>query len=169
LSPFPTGYHDMKTYGGSGAVFTHSWPGHWMEVSGQLHGRGKSPRYRLGRRLGESQSWCQRGGEEKKSLHCPYRESNSGRPARNVVTILTELPCTFFHILRQANTNCKLLCTGLYKLVVNLYSTVLVRIMRLHYFNVIRHNLKVWHYFYVFILSYEICGCVYDLRGVFNK
>jgi hypothetical protein len=27
----------MKAYLGSGSISTHSWPGHWMEVSSQLH------------------------------------------------------------------------------------------------------------------------------------
>jgi hypothetical protein len=35
-----------------------------MEVSGQLHPQGKSPRYPLDRRLGEPQSRFGRGGEE---------------------------------------------------------------------------------------------------------
>jgi hypothetical protein len=68
-----------------------------MEVNGQLHAlaalpRGKSLRYPLGRRLGGPNSRFGHGGEEKRSLHWPSRESNRGLPARSVVTILTELP-----------------------------------------------------------------------------
>jgi hypothetical protein len=48
-----------------------------------------SPRYPLERRLREPQSRSGRGGEEKNPCHC--RDSNLGRPARSLVTILTEL------------------------------------------------------------------------------
>jgi hypothetical protein len=65
-----------------------------MEVSGQLqarllYSRGKSPQYPLGRRVGgpPSRSGC--CGVENKL--CPCRESDPGGPARNLVTILTEL------------------------------------------------------------------------------
>jgi len=57
-----------------------------------LHFRRKSPRYILGRRLGEPQSRSRRGGEENNFLPCPWRETNPGRSAGNLVTILTELP-----------------------------------------------------------------------------
>jgi hypothetical protein len=65
-----------------------------MKLSGQLHDPaallpGKSPRYPLGRKLGGPHSRSGRDGEEK-SL-CPCQESNPGRPARNLATILTEL------------------------------------------------------------------------------
>jgi hypothetical protein len=47
---------------------THSWPLHWMEVSGHLHSpaalpKGKSPYYPLDRRLGGPQIRSGRGGE----------------------------------------------------------------------------------------------------------
>jgi hypothetical protein len=32
-----------------------------------------------------------RCGEEKNSHHCPHRELNPGRPARSVITIVTEV------------------------------------------------------------------------------
>jgi len=50
-----------------------------------LSPRGKRTQYLLGMRLGEPQS------DKKKSLHCPYQESNPGRPAHSIVAILTEL------------------------------------------------------------------------------
>jgi hypothetical protein len=56
----------------------------------QLYSPGKSPRYPLDRSLGGTQSRSGRGGEEKNP--CPFLESNSGRPACIVVTMLTELP-----------------------------------------------------------------------------
>jgi hypothetical protein len=68
-----------------------------MEVSGQFHVSaalppGKEPpRYPLARRLDGPQSRSGRGGEQK-ILHFPRRELNSGHLARNLVTILTELP-----------------------------------------------------------------------------
>jgi hypothetical protein len=43
-------------------------------------------------RLDGNQSRSRRGGKEKISHHCHYRELNSGRPARSLVCILTELP-----------------------------------------------------------------------------
>jgi hypothetical protein len=46
----------------------------------------------IGRRLGEPQSRSGRGGEENISLLCPSRESNPGRPARSLDTILIQLP-----------------------------------------------------------------------------
>jgi hypothetical protein len=55
-----------------------------------FHPRRKNPRYPLNRRLGGPQSRSESGGEEKKSL-CPCRESYPGRPARSLVTNLTEL------------------------------------------------------------------------------
>jgi hypothetical protein len=66
-----------------------------MEVSGQLQApaslpRGKSPRHPLVRRLGRPQGRSGQGGEEN-TRHCPCRESNLGRPSRNLVTMLTEL------------------------------------------------------------------------------
>jgi hypothetical protein len=48
------------------------------------------PRYPSDRRLGEPYSRYGRGGEEKISHHC--REFNPGRPARSLVSILTEQP-----------------------------------------------------------------------------
>jgi hypothetical protein len=53
---------------------------------------GESTRYLLCGRVGEPQDRSGRGGEDKKFLPLSYRESNFGRPARSLVTILTELP-----------------------------------------------------------------------------
>jgi hypothetical protein len=54
----------------------------------------KTPPYPLDRRLGgggsQTRSVCD--GKEGKSHQCPWQELNSGRPARSLVTVLTELP-----------------------------------------------------------------------------
>jgi hypothetical protein len=57
-----------------------------------LYSRRWGPNYPFDRRLGWPQSWFRRGGEEKESLLRPCWESNDGRPTRNLVTVLTELP-----------------------------------------------------------------------------
>jgi hypothetical protein len=56
-----------------------------------LYPQRKSPHYPQDRRLGgpQTRSGC---GDDKGSPHWPYRKSNLGRPARSLVTILTELP-----------------------------------------------------------------------------
>jgi len=67
-----------------------------MEASGQLHASAVYPRaenlqYPMIRMLSGPQSRSGRGGEERKnSSSC--RVSNNGRPARSIVTILSELP-----------------------------------------------------------------------------
>jgi len=72
-----------------------------MEISGQLHVRftpGKVPHYPLDRMMHGPQSRSGRAGEEKKSLHCPCRESDPGFPARSLVAIETEFSSvTFFY------------------------------------------------------------------------
>jgi hypothetical protein len=65
-----------------------------MEVSGQFHAPaalplGKILWYSLVRWLGGTQSRSESGGEKKKPNS--RRESNPGRPARSLVTVLTEL------------------------------------------------------------------------------
>jgi hypothetical protein len=67
-----------------------------VEESGQLHGPAtlppsKSARFQLDRRLGGPQSRCEREGKRKFHYY-PCQEPNPGRPARTVVSILTELP-----------------------------------------------------------------------------
>jgi hypothetical protein len=65
---------------------------HVGEWSASRPGRftpGESPRYPLDGRLCGPQSRGGCGGEEKNAL--PSRESNLGRPARSLGTILTEL------------------------------------------------------------------------------
>jgi hypothetical protein len=57
-----------------------------------LYPRVESPRCPYDKKLGGRQNRYGRCGEEKKSYHCPSRELNTGRPARSLVTILTELP-----------------------------------------------------------------------------
>jgi hypothetical protein len=52
----------------------------------------KSPRYPLDTRMGGPQSRSGRGGEEKNP--CPSRESNSGHPAHNLVTVLVHVNVT---------------------------------------------------------------------------
>jgi hypothetical protein len=61
-------------------------------VSGQLHVPGALPRSKSSRYiLGGPQSRSGRGGEVKESYHFPYRELNSGRPVRSLVTVLTKV------------------------------------------------------------------------------
>jgi len=68
-----------------------------MEVSGQLHVQAalppwKEPLVPLDRRLGGPQDWSGRDGDGRYVLLCPCLESNPGRPASKLVTILTEIP-----------------------------------------------------------------------------
>jgi hypothetical protein len=69
-----------------------------MRVSGQphssavLHPVGTALATRWIGVLSVPQTRSGRGGEEKESLHCPSWESNPSRPARIIVTLLTELP-----------------------------------------------------------------------------
>jgi hypothetical protein len=63
-----------------------------MQVGGQFYAPaalslGEKSRYPSDRRLGGLQRRSGRGGEEKKNS-CPCRESNPGRLARSLVTIL---------------------------------------------------------------------------------
>jgi hypothetical protein len=72
-----------------------------MEVNGQLQAsaalpQGKEPPIPLDRRLGGPQSRAGRSDEEEKSHHWACRELNPGRPARSLITILTELPLLQF-------------------------------------------------------------------------
>jgi len=62
-----------------------------------LDSQKKSTEYPLDGRVSgpQWQSGC--GGKEKKSLPCPYKDSQSSHPTYSVFTILTELP-----ILRNA-------------------------------------------------------------------
>jgi hypothetical protein len=85
----------MKTYGGmeleahsfltsalNGVVRLTRWP---------LYPRGKSHQYPLLRSLDGPQSRYGCNGE-KRNINFPCRESNPGRPARNLLNILVELP-----------------------------------------------------------------------------
>jgi len=65
-----------------------------MVVSGQLHVPaalypGKEPPVSIGLEAGWAHSRFGRG--DKRSDHNPYRELNPGRPARNLVTVLSSL------------------------------------------------------------------------------
>jgi hypothetical protein len=64
--------HPMKTYRCSGGIAPHILKTrYYMGLSGQFHApaalapQGKSPRYPLGRRLGETQSRCRRSSQDK--------------------------------------------------------------------------------------------------------
>jgi hypothetical protein len=83
-----------------------------LDGSGQIHAptlyiRGKNPKYPLDRKLCGPQNRYGRCGEEEDP--CPYWESNLGRPARSLVTILTELSlilserCKFEIFLKARN------------------------------------------------------------------
>jgi len=69
-----------------------------MEVSGQLHAsaaltpREKASSTHCIRGWVGSRAGLGRGNEEKKFLLHPFLELNTGRPARTLFTILTELP-----------------------------------------------------------------------------
>jgi hypothetical protein len=85
----------MKAYWGSGGISTHSWPRHWMEVSGQLHAPAAllpGKEYPLNRRLGEPQSRSWRGGEEKNSQPLPGLESAINQPVIQRCTTELWLP-----------------------------------------------------------------------------
>jgi hypothetical protein len=86
-----------------------------MEMSDQPHVPAalpaeKGPRYSLDRKLDGSPSRSGCGGEERKSLPFPFRESKLGLPACCLVTTLTELfwppdglTQSFTHSLRHCN------------------------------------------------------------------
>jgi hypothetical protein len=79
----------MKTYWGVESLLHAFLTPHWMCTSGYIHAAASLP---LGRNQGVPQSRSERGGDEKKSNIFLVLELNSGRPARSLVTILTELP-----------------------------------------------------------------------------
>jgi hypothetical protein len=87
----------MKTYWGSGGITPHilDFGTTWRKVLSftprPLFSRSQNPRYPLDRRLGGPQSRSGRGDEERKSHNYPRRESNPDRPARSIVSVLTEL------------------------------------------------------------------------------
>jgi len=61
-------------------------------MSRSLYPREKSPRYPMDRRFSGPQNRSGHGGEEKSP--CPCRQSNLGRPARSLDTVLIELQGT---------------------------------------------------------------------------
>jgi hypothetical protein len=60
-------------------------------MSGQLYPRGKNTRYPQDMRQAVPRAGLDAMAKRKKSHHCPCRELNAARPARSLVTILTEL------------------------------------------------------------------------------
>jgi hypothetical protein len=64
--------------------------------------KAKFSLYPLDRSLGGSHIRSEHGNE-KKSLHCPFLESNPSRPDHSLITVLTEL--YRFHISKE-NRNC---------------------------------------------------------------
>jgi len=75
--------------------------------TGRFTPEERAPWYPLVRRPGESQSRSGRSSEEKLSLPCCCRESNTGCPARGLVPILTELPrlLHFFMLSHEMETD----------------------------------------------------------------
>ena len=72
-----------------------------MVLCGQLHvslvlPQTKEPRCPSNRRLNGSQIWCKRG-EEKNLVHVGIRTPD--RPARSIVTVLTEL-CRLLYVIQ---------------------------------------------------------------------
>jgi hypothetical protein len=63
-----------------------------------LYSRGYSPQYTLDRRVNLFLDRSGHGGEEIKSHHCTCQGFNPGRPARILITIITELPQLFILI-----------------------------------------------------------------------
>jgi hypothetical protein len=70
----------------------YSWPGHYLELSGQLHApaalpHGKSLRYTLDLRPGEPQNWSGQRGKKKNLT--PTRTRNLTIHSRNAINIVT--------------------------------------------------------------------------------
>jgi len=90
--------HHAKGMYGDGGIAPHTLifaldVGEWsVSCPCRLTPGGKCPRYPLERKLDRPQNRSGRGDEMKKSLPYLCRQSNFGRPARSLVTILTELP-----------------------------------------------------------------------------
>jgi hypothetical protein len=61
-------------------------------VTGQLHAPAALPPVPIRYEARAPRRRSGRGGEGKKSRHCPCRELNPGHPARSLVCLLTELP-----------------------------------------------------------------------------
>jgi hypothetical protein len=87
----------MKIYWGSGGAVPRihnlgtRW--RWMVIfsSWLLYTRLGSTLYVLDMTLGVPQSQSGPSGDEKEPHHCPCRDLNTGRPARSLGSILTEL------------------------------------------------------------------------------
>jgi hypothetical protein len=91
-------YHSMKTYWRSGDIaplileLGNGWRWVISFTSRRFYPRCKSPLYPLDRRPGGPQSRSRHGGKDEESHHRSCREMNPGRPARSLVSILTEIP-----------------------------------------------------------------------------
>jgi hypothetical protein len=70
--------------------------GEWSALRPCRFTREESPQYPLHRRLAGPQSQSGRGGEVKKILPLPLLAVQTCRPARSLVSILTELPRLLF-------------------------------------------------------------------------
>jgi len=101
----------MKMYGGVEvqlhALLTSALHGREQTASrpDRFIPRVRGPRYPLDRRLGQSQSRSERGGEEKKSR----QKLKPSRPSHILVTILTEVPWLPVY---NAHTNSKSIKIG---------------------------------------------------------
>jgi hypothetical protein len=90
-------HHAIKMYCVSGGIALRflnlgSSGGEWSASRlGRFTPGGKNLPYQLDRRLGGPHIRSGSGDKEKKSQHCPLRKSNLGRPARILVSVLTEL------------------------------------------------------------------------------
>jgi hypothetical protein len=90
-------HHAMKTYTEHILNLGTRWIWVVSFTLRLLNSWGKGPRCLLDMVLGRLHRWSGRGGEEKISLPCPCRESNPGRQARSLATILRH-PC-LFHVV----------------------------------------------------------------------
>jgi len=98
LSPCLTKHHAIYVWGSGGIdSLILNLGTRWRRLvsftARPLYSRGRSPRYPLDSRLYGPKSRTGCGGEEKNPYPC--RKSNPGRPARSLVTILTEVPRVF--------------------------------------------------------------------------
>jgi hypothetical protein len=88
----------MKAHWGNGGkvprilIFGTRW--RWVVnfTTQPLCPRRKNRRHPLDMGLGGSQSRSERDGDEKESHYCPCRQLSPNRPARSLVSILSELP-----------------------------------------------------------------------------
>jgi hypothetical protein len=95
----------MKTYKGAVVQLHHSWPQHWMEVSGQscifcfTHREKASSIHWIGGWVGPKASLK----AVKRKISCPWRESNPSHPVHNPSLYQLSYPS-----LNDANSSLKL-------------------------------------------------------------